>query len=174
MQFALLWTGNPLPARSPPPSNSSAICRKPAEAKAALSPGTDEVNVFFSTDGRQAILDTYDAGREESTLRYYECKPGHKALEARTAHDVVWEDGESIPYSAIKRSFCNACFAGVWMTTAYFDGVLEPGDVGEAIAALNAVGAVEPGSTHPTSAEREAALMLGYLGASGQGGDSMQ
>lgn len=61
------------------------------------------------------------------------------------------------------------CFAGVWMNTTYYDGILEPGDFEEGVEALNAVGATQPGSTHPTSAQREVALKLGY-----NSGDPMQ
>jgi hypothetical protein len=90
---------------------------------------------------------------------------------------IQWEKyypGQVPQFTGANKEAIADCFAGVWMTSAYYEGVLEPGDVDEAVAALNAVGAPQPGSTHPSSAEREAALTLGYLGASGAGGDPMQ
>lgn len=59
------------------------------------------------------------------------------------------------------------CFAGVWMATAYYEGLLTDTDYAEAVAALEAIGD-PPGSNgtdpHGTSAERSAALKIGYNG----------
>jgi uncharacterized protein len=56
------------------------------------------------------------------------------------------------------------CFAGVWASTAYYDGKLEQGDIEEAIAALEAIGDPVVGGPDPhgTPAERAAAMRLGY------------
>jgi predicted metalloprotease len=56
------------------------------------------------------------------------------------------------------------CFAGVWMASAYHDGVLTDTDYYEAIAALEAIGA-PLGSSHGTPEQRREALLLGYNGA---------
>lgn len=61
------------------------------------------------------------------------------------------------------------CFAGVWMTAEYYRGVLTDTDVEEAVAALEAIGD-GPGVSadpHGTSAQRAAALRLGYHGGDG-------
>jgi predicted metalloprotease len=60
------------------------------------------------------------------------------------------------------------CFAGVWAATAYYGGVLEPGDFEEAVAALEAIGDPATSTTtpvvapHGTAEQRVAALQLGY------------
>ena len=85
---------------------------------------------------------------------------------------IQWEKyypGEVLEFTGSNKEAIADCFAGVWMNTAYYDGTLEPGDFEEGVAALNAVGATQPGSSHPTSTQREAALKLGY-----NSGDPMQ
>jgi predicted metalloprotease len=54
------------------------------------------------------------------------------------------------------------CFAGNWVRSAYDAGILEPGDIEEAIAALEVLGDTAP-SPHPhgSGPERRAALELG-------------
>ncbi|RAX18171.1 hypothetical protein DC347_05535 [Pseudarthrobacter sp. AG30] len=58
------------------------------------------------------------------------------------------------------------CFAGNWMATAYYEGLLEPGDYEEAIAGLESIGDTLPGGTapHGSADERKAALLTGYNG----------
>ena len=57
------------------------------------------------------------------------------------------------------------CFAGVWAVAVYKDGMLEAGDVEEAIAALEAIGDSGTGSDpHGTPAERARAWKVGYYG----------
>lgn len=58
------------------------------------------------------------------------------------------------------------CFAGVWMASAYYSGLLEPGDFEEGVAALEAIG--DELGTHGTSAERRDALLVGYNGIPGE------
>ncbi|WP_307422430.1 neutral zinc metallopeptidase [Pseudarthrobacter defluvii] len=85
---------------------------------------------------------------------------------------IQWEKyypGEVQNFTGSNTEAIADCFAGVWMNTAYYDGTLEPGDFEEGVAALNAIGATQPGSSHPTSPQREAALKLGY-----NTGDPMQ
>lgn len=61
------------------------------------------------------------------------------------------------------------CFAGNWMASTYYDATLKPGDYEEAIAALQAIGAEQPGGSHPVAQERKAAILLGYNGNSSYG-----
>ncbi|MDQ0662497.1 hypothetical protein QFZ35_000995 [Arthrobacter ulcerisalmonis] len=85
---------------------------------------------------------------------------------------IQWEKyypGQVPKFTGSNKEAIADCFAGVWMNTTYYDGILEPGDFEEGVAALNAVGATQPGSSHPTSTQREAALKLGY-----NSGDPMQ
>lgn len=57
------------------------------------------------------------------------------------------------------------CFAGVWAGTKYYDGLMEPGDFDEAVAAIETIGDVGPSKyPHGTSEERKAALIYGYQG----------
>ena len=57
------------------------------------------------------------------------------------------------------------CFAGNWMATAYYDGILEPGDLDEAVAGLDAIGDTGVSEfPHGTGEERKAALLTGYNG----------
>lgn len=57
------------------------------------------------------------------------------------------------------------CMAGVWATSAYYRGTMQPGNFEEAVAALVAIGdtaiTAEP---HGTSEERKNALLTGYNG----------
>ncbi|UWX95978.1 neutral zinc metallopeptidase [Arthrobacter zhaoxinii] len=90
---------------------------------------------------------------------------------------IQWErfyPGQVPAFTGSNKEAIADCFAGVWMTTAYYEGMLEPGDVDEAVAALNAIASAQAGSSHPVAEERRAALMLGYLGTSGNGGDPME
>lgn len=78
---------------------------------------------------------------------------------------IQWEKyypGQLRPFTGSNKEAIADCFAGAWMNTTYYEGVLEPGDFEEAVAALNAVGAPQPGSSHPTAPERDAALKAGY------------
>jgi uncharacterized protein len=60
------------------------------------------------------------------------------------------------------------CFAGVWMASAYYSGVLEPGDYEEGVAALEAISdTATGGTTHGTADERRQALLTGYNGLPG-------
>jgi hypothetical protein len=57
------------------------------------------------------------------------------------------------------------CFAGVWAGTKYYDGLMEPGDFDEAVAAIETIGDVAGApESHGTSEERKAALIYGYQG----------
>lgn len=58
------------------------------------------------------------------------------------------------------------CFAGVWMASAYYSGLLIDTDYDEGVTALEAIG--HGGSeTHGTADERRDALLVGYNGLAG-------
>jgi predicted metalloprotease len=60
------------------------------------------------------------------------------------------------------------CWAGVWANSAYYQGLLEPGDVEEGIQAANLLGdyAFADPKHHGTPAQRRQAFLTGYhLGA---------
>lgn len=59
------------------------------------------------------------------------------------------------------------CFAGNWAASAYYTGLLQPGDFDEAVAALSAIGDPGSGGTHGTADQRKAAVMTGYNGLPG-------
>jgi hypothetical protein len=55
------------------------------------------------------------------------------------------------------------CFAGVWANTAYYQGLLEPGDIEEGVAAQEAVGDDGTGpDPHGSPQERAQAVWDGY------------
>jgi predicted metalloprotease len=56
------------------------------------------------------------------------------------------------------------CWAGVWANGAYYEGILEPGDIAEALDAAALVGEYEfdDPNHHGTPAERQNAFMTGY------------
>jgi uncharacterized protein len=63
------------------------------------------------------------------------------------------------------------CLAGVWTAHVYYEGLLEPGDFEEGVAALEAVG--DKGMSndpHGSPAERSQAMRDGYNGIAGVGG----
>lgn len=61
------------------------------------------------------------------------------------------------------------CFAGVWMASTYYDGLLQPGDYEEAVAGLEAIGdTVANNDPHGTPEQRKEALLAGYNGIQGQ------
>lgn len=57
------------------------------------------------------------------------------------------------------------CFAGVWMASTYYDGLLQLGDYDEAVAALESIGdTFASDDPHGTPEQRKAALLTGYNG----------
>ena len=63
------------------------------------------------------------------------------------------------------------CFAGVWMTSAYYSKLMEYGDIDEAIAAAEAIAdeaGVEYEDPHGTAEQRRQALLTGYSGIKGK------
>lgn len=56
------------------------------------------------------------------------------------------------------------CWAGVWANSAYYKGILEAGDVEEAVQTANLIGdyAFQDAGHHGTPRERQAAFMSGY------------
>lgn len=87
---------------------------------------------------------------------------GHSVQDELAIQWGQYYPGQLRPFTGSNQEAIADCFAGVWMNATYYEGVLEPGDFDEAVAALNAVGAPQPGSSHPTAPERDAALKAGY------------
>ena len=56
------------------------------------------------------------------------------------------------------------CMAGLWGNSVYKEGLLQPGDVEEAISTAQAAGDFEYGNPqhHGTPSQRRAAWLLGY------------
>jgi predicted metalloprotease len=57
------------------------------------------------------------------------------------------------------------CFAGVWANSAYYKGILEPGDIEEGVAAMSVLGdqaGVANPDPHGSAAERTTAVWDGY------------
>lgn len=63
------------------------------------------------------------------------------------------------------------CFAGVWMTSAYYSKLMFTGDIDEAIAAAEAIAdpvGVVVKDPHGSAAQRKQALLVGYQGIKGK------
>jgi uncharacterized protein len=87
------------------------------------------------------------------------------ALAHEFGHNISYEFGwgPDINSGAIpvrSRELHADCFAGVWTYSAYYQGILEAGDVNEAIALLTSFG--DSGGGYPTGNERNAAFQWGY------------
>jgi predicted metalloprotease len=89
-------------------------------------------------------------------------------------HHVVDEisQGVRVPPPQGKDSELIAdCFAGAWAASVYHQGLLEEGDVEEAVAALEVIGDVGVSEyPHGTGPERVDAFVAGYAGIEGQTG----
>ncbi|HEY8886176.1 MAG TPA: neutral zinc metallopeptidase [Candidatus Microsaccharimonas sp.] len=76
--------------------------------------------------------------------------------------------GKQLPdFTGPNKELIADCFAGVWMTSAYYSKLMEPGDIDEAIAAAEAIAdpvGVVVKDPHGTSAQRKRAVLIGYLG----------
>lgn len=61
------------------------------------------------------------------------------------------------------------CMAGVWVHSAFEEGFVKDGDIGEAVSAMEVLGddVAAPG-THGTPEERKVALLTGLLGIKGE------
>jgi predicted metalloprotease len=89
------------------------------------------------------------------------------------ADEMMIQSNTARPGSVAKPTGANNeliadCFAGVWMNTAYYSGMLEGSDVEEAVEALRAIGdRTVSNDPHGTPEERAAAVQLGYHGSPG-------
>ncbi len=54
------------------------------------------------------------------------------------------------------------CWAGVWANSAYYQGILEAGDIKEAVLAAGLAGDAGGPQDHGTSAQRQTAFLTGY------------
>ncbi|MGY3320790.1 putative metalloprotease [Arthrobacter sp. TE12232] len=86
------------------------------------------------------------------------------------AHNVQTELGivplppADLNYPVYKTELHADCWAGVWANSAYYEGILEAGDIEEAIQATMLVGDYNTSSRghHGTPMQRHAAFMTGY------------
>lgn len=79
--------------------------------------------------------------------------------------DEIWTQLKISPeFTGANQENIADCLAGVWMASAYKNGLLTDTDHDEAVAALEAVGADAAGGVHGTPEERRTALLLGYEG----------
>jgi predicted metalloprotease len=96
---------------------------------------------------------------------------GH-SIQDELAQQYYAQTGEQLTsFTGPNKELIADCFAGVWMTSAYYSKLMVTGDIDEAIAAAEAiadpVGQVVR-DPHGTSAQRKNALMIGYLGIKGK------
>ena len=79
--------------------------------------------------------------------------------------------GYALPaFTGANKELIADCFAGVWMTSAYYSKLMEEGDIEEAIAAAEAIAdpvGVVVENPHGTANQRKNAVLIGYLGTSG-------
>ncbi|MGY3317263.1 neutral zinc metallopeptidase [Arthrobacter sp. TE12232] len=74
-----------------------------------------------------------------------------------------------LAHGNVNKELIADCFAGVWMASTYYDGLLQPGDYDEAVAALESIGdTVASNDPHGTPEQRKEALLAGYNGIEGQ------
>lgn len=96
---------------------------------------------------------------------------GHAVQDELKLQIYAQLDRQMPEFSSPNKELIADCFAGVWMTSAYYSKVMEVGDIDEAIAAAEAIGdkaGVEYVDPHGTPAQRKQALLTGYLGIKGK------
>lgn len=92
------------------------------------------------------------------------------AMAHEYAHNVQTELGiippppEALRYPVYKTELHADCWAGVWANSAYYEGILEAGDIEEGIQATMLLGdySTNPDGHHGTPMQRHYAFMAGY------------
>ncbi|GAB3828776.1 neutral zinc metallopeptidase [Dactylosporangium cerinum] len=83
------------------------------------------------------------------------------------ANELQMQGAFRIPTTPPNAELEADCFSGVWARTVYKEGLLEPGDVEEAINALSVSGDLNVNSPdhHGTPKQRVSAWQIGYYGS---------
>lgn len=131
------------------------------DATAAYCPADDTIYVstVFAFNARSGV---YAAHPEASAV------PGDFAVAYAIAHEyghnVQHELGVSTAMDTWKRELQADCLAGTWANSAYYQGILDPGDIQEGIAAADLLGDYnfESAGHHGTPAQRVDAFLHGY------------
>lgn len=118
---------------------------------------------FYCSDDQRMYLD-------EPWLQQRLANPGDFAVALVVAHEyghhiqsvIGWDETNEIPHE-----LGADCLAGVWANTAYYQGILDDGDIDEGIAVLwtigdDFLGLPEDEWVHGTSEQRRDAFLEGY------------
>jgi hypothetical protein len=89
---------------------------------------------------------------------------GHHVTDEWAAqYNALYPPGVALPGGKYGELLAD-CFAGVWANSAYYKGLLEPGDIEEGVAAMSVLGdkVANGPAPHGTSQERQDAVWHGY------------
>lgn len=59
-----------------------------------------EIKVFYSPDGSQALVESFNYGTEISDFIHYACDPGARHIDARNSTGHSWKDWRTAPFEA--------------------------------------------------------------------------
>ena len=91
----------------------------------------------------------------------------HVQAELKRQFNAASTNGQIADPNPPNKELIADCFAGNWMASAYYTGLLTDTDFDEAVSALVAIGDPAPGGTHGTPPQRRQALLTGYHGLPG-------
>jgi predicted metalloprotease len=114
------------------------------------------------------VLDHQSADAGDFAAAYIIAHEFGHSVQDEIALQYAAQTGQKVAdFTGPNKELIADCFAGVWMTSAYYSKLMEKGDIDEAIAAAEAiadpVGKVVK-DPHGSSAQRRQAVLIGYLG----------
>jgi predicted metalloprotease len=124
--------------------------------------GVDDTIYISTVFASNAWRGVYASRPEASAV------PGDFAVATAIAHEyghnLQGELGVSTDLDTWKRELQADCLAGTWANSAYYQGILDPGDIEEGIAAVDLLGDYnfESADHHGTPAQRVNAFLRGY------------
>jgi predicted metalloprotease len=129
-----------------------------ADDKAAYWCGANDYIIF----SQQAAVDIWNGSYAQNPS----ARPGDFAVAFVLAHEFghnvtyeMWPNASQV-FSKYQVEGVADCFAGAWAYSAYFQGILEAGDIEEAVALLASFGYSSSG--YPNGDERGQLFMYGY------------